>query len=208
METTNLSIKLLQCNEGQVDGLPRNPRFIKDERFEKLKKSLHDDPEMLSLRELIVYPHNGKYVVIGGNMRLRAAKQLGFKEMPCKVLAEDTPIEKLKAYVIKDNNAFGNDDFDLLANEWDVEFLEDMGMEFGQFYDNSDSDKENKGSLPPELQGLDINPDELEKITGDNETLVERIIITYKKEEQPLLESLLGVPITKVLYNISELNGR
>ena len=147
METKNLSIKLLQCNEGQVEGLPKNPRFIKDERFEKLKKSLTDDPEMLHLRELIVYPHNGKYVVIGGNMRLRAAKQLGFKEMPCKVLAEDTPIEKLKAYTIKDNNAFGNDDFDLLANEWDTEFLEDMGFDFGNFFD---SESEGEGATKTE----------------------------------------------------------
>lgn len=202
----NIAVALLQCNEGQIEGLPRNPRFIKDERFKKLVKSLQDDPEMLDLRELIVYPHGKHFVVIGGNMRLRAGKELGFETMPCKILPADTPIEKLKAYVIKDNNAFGNDDFDLLANEWDVEFLEDMGMEFGKFYDTSGSN--NEGALPPELQGLDINPDELEKITGDNETLVERIIITYKKEEQPLLESLLGVPITKVLYNISELNGR
>ena len=130
MNTQNIPITKLQCNEGQVEGLPRNPRFIKDERFEKLKKSIQDDPEMLQLRELIVYPHGNKFVVIGGNMRLRAAKQLGFKDMPCKVLPEDTPIEKLKAYTIKDNNAFGNDDFDLLANEWDVEFLEDCGFEF------------------------------------------------------------------------------
>lgn len=132
MNTQNIPISKLQCNEGQVEGLPRNPRFIKDERFEKLKKSLQDDPEMLELRELIVYPHGNKFVVIGGNMRLRAAKQLGFKDMPCKVLPEDTPIEKLKAYTIKDNNAFGNDDFDLLANEWDVEFLEECGFEFGE----------------------------------------------------------------------------
>lgn len=104
MNTQHIAITKLQCNEGQVEGLPRNPRFIKDERFEKLKKSLQDDPEMLQLRELIVYPHGNKFVVIGGNMRLRAAKQLGFKEMPCKVLPEDTPIEKLKAYTIKDNN--------------------------------------------------------------------------------------------------------
>lgn len=131
METTTIAISKLQCNEGQVEGLPRNPRFIKDERFEKLKKSLQDDPEMLNLRELIVYPHGNKFVVIGGNMRLRAAKKLGFKDMPCKVLPQDTPIEKLKAYTIKDNNAFGNDDFDLLANEWDVEFLEGCGFEFG-----------------------------------------------------------------------------
>lgn len=132
----NIPVALLQCNEGQIEGLPRNPRFIKDERFKKLVKSLEDDPEMLDLRELIVYPHGKHFVVIGGNMRLRAGKELGFETMPCKILPADTPIEKLKAYVIKDNNAFGNDDFDLLANEWDAEFLENCGFDFGTFYDS------------------------------------------------------------------------
>lgn len=138
----NIAVALLQCNEGQVPGLPRNPRFIKDERFKKLVKSLEDDPEMLDLRELIVYPHGNKFVVIGGNMRLRAGKELGLELMPCKILPADTPIEKLKAYVIKDNNAFGNDDFDLLANEWDAEFLEECGFDFGTFYDGEAEQKE------------------------------------------------------------------
>lgn len=132
----NIPVALLQCNEGQIEGLPRNPRFIKDERFKALVKSLEDDPEMLDLRELIVYPHGKHFVVIGGNMRLRAGKELGFELMPCKILPADTPIEKLKAYVIKDNNAFGNDDFDLLANEWDTEFLEECGFDFGNFFDD------------------------------------------------------------------------
>lgn len=138
----NIPVALLQCNEGQIEGLPRNPRFIKDERFKKLVKSLQDDPEMLDLRELIVYPHGKHFVVIGGNMRLRAGKELGFETMPCKILPADTPIEKLKAYVIKDNNAFGNDDFDLLANEWDTEFLEDCGFDLGTFYDSEEESKE------------------------------------------------------------------
>lgn len=138
----NIPVALLQCNEGQVPGLPRNPRFIKDERFKKLVKSLQDDPEMLDLRELIVYPHGKHFVVIGGNMRLRAGKELGFELMPCKILPADTPIEKLKAYVIKDNNAFGNDDFDLLANEWDAEFLEECGFDFGTFFDSEAEPKE------------------------------------------------------------------
>ena len=146
----NIPVALLQCNEGQIEGLPRNPRFIKDERFKKLVKSLQDDPEMLDLRELIVYPHGKHFVVIGGNMRLRAGKELGFETMPCKILPADTPIEKLKAYVIKDNNAFGNDDFDLLANEWDAEFLEECGFDFGTFYDSEAEggadNAENKGA--------------------------------------------------------------
>lgn len=126
----NIPIGEIELNKGQVEGLPKNPRFIKDYRFEALKKSILDAPEMLSLRELIVYPHGGKYVVIGGNMRLRACKELGFKEVPCKVLDEQTPADKLREYTIKDNNAFGDTDFDLLANEWNTDELGDWGVEF------------------------------------------------------------------------------
>lgn len=68
----NIEISLLEPNKGQIKGLPRNPRTIKDKRFKALKKSIEDAPEMLALRELLVYPHNGKFVVIGGNMRLKA----------------------------------------------------------------------------------------------------------------------------------------
>ena len=106
----NIKISDLVLNNGQVDGLPKNPRFIRSERFEKLKQSISDAPEMLDYRTLMVYPFNGKYVTICGNMRLRAAKELGYKEMPCYVLPESTEPKKLREYAIKDNIAFGADD--------------------------------------------------------------------------------------------------
>lgn len=124
----NIKIADLQANKGQIDGLPRNPRTIKDARFEALKKSIQDAPEMLNLRELLVFPYNDKFVVIGGNMRLRACKDLGFKELPCKVLDENTPVEKLREYAIKDNVAFGDDDWSVLA-DWKVDELSGWGME-------------------------------------------------------------------------------
>lgn len=128
-ETTNIKISQIEVNKGQIEGLPKNPRFVKDDKFKKLVKSIEENPEMLGYRELLVYPHGGKYVVIGGNMRLRACKQLGYKEVPCKVLPQDTTIEQLKAYTIKDNSGFGEWDFDLLANEWDVNDLNDWGVD-------------------------------------------------------------------------------
>lgn len=125
----NINIKDLEVNRGQIVGLPKNPRFIRDERFAALKKSIEDAPEMLSLRELLVYPHEGKYVVIGGNMRLRACMDIGYEEVPCKVLDEQTPVLKLREYSIKDNEAFGQNDWDILANEWDTEELQNWGMD-------------------------------------------------------------------------------
>lgn len=133
METRNINTSFLLLNSGQIEGLPKNPRFIRDERFNALKKSIEDAPEMLALRELIVYPFNGKYVVIGGNMRLRACKDLGYKELPCKILDVETPPEKLREYAIKDNIGFGQDDFDILADEWNQDELNDWGMELPDF---------------------------------------------------------------------------
>lgn len=87
MEKKNLCLSDLFTNVGQIAGLPPNPRLIKDEKFEALKKSLTDDPEMLDLRELIVYPNpdeKGTYVVIGGNMRYNAPKNWDFRNCPAR----------------------------------------------------------------------------------------------------------------------------
>ena len=124
-----LPISKLLNNSGQLKGVPKNPRTIKDARFRALKKSIEDAPEMLHLRELIVMPYGDKFVTLCGNMRLSAARDLGMKSMPCKVLAEDTPAEKLREYAMKDNIAFGQDDIDLILAEWDSEELAEWGFE-------------------------------------------------------------------------------
>ena len=129
-ELKNIKTADLVLNTGQLDGVPKNPRYIKDNRFEQLKKSIEDAPEMLDYRRLAVYPFNGKYVVLCGNMRLRACKEIGYKEIPCYVLPAETDAKTLREWVIKDNTGFGNDDFDLLANEWDTDELGDWGVEF------------------------------------------------------------------------------
>lgn len=130
-ETNLISISLLDFNKGQLQGLPKNPRFFRDNRYEAMKKSISDSPEMLELRELIVYPYNdGRYVVVCGNLRLRACKELGYKELPCKVLNADTPVKKLREYATKDNVNFGENDKDIMENEWDKSELQDWGIEF------------------------------------------------------------------------------
>ena len=125
----DIDIRLLCRNTGQIEGLPKNPRFIRDEKFELLKKSIQENPEMLSLRELLVYPVGEQYIVIGGNMRLEACKALGYKTVPCKVLDADTTVEQLKAYTVKDNAGFGEWDWDMLANEWDSAQLTEWGVD-------------------------------------------------------------------------------
>lgn len=138
MKSVNIKLSNLYVNEGQIEGLPANPRFIRDEKFQKLKQSLIDDPEMLDIRELVVYPHptmTGKYIIIGGNMRYNAAKELGMTELPCKILPNDTPVEKMRAYTIKDNVGYGEWDMDLLANEWETDELQDWGVDLPTYLD-------------------------------------------------------------------------
>lgn len=109
-EIKMIPVKLLEQNRGQVSGLPKNPRFFRDYRYEAMVKSMRDCPEMLELRELIVFPNGDKFVTVCGNLRLRGGRELGLKEMPCKVLPADTPVKKLCEYAAKDNISYGEDD--------------------------------------------------------------------------------------------------
>lgn len=145
METRMLPITQVFPNIGQVKGLPKNPRFIRDEKYKKLVQSIKDDPEMLELRELIVYdtddPSLG-YVVAGGNMRYRAMKELGFKEVPCKVLHTGFPIDKLRRIVLKDNSSFGETDFQLLIDEWSMDEIELAAIDIPEIGDAVEDDHE------------------------------------------------------------------
>lgn len=132
----NIDITKLEYNEGQIEGLSKNPRWLHDDEGKKLKKSLIDSPEFLEYKPLMVYAmDNGNYVTICGNMRLRIANELRldghseFDTLPCVILKADTPIEKIKEYAIKDNVQAGNWDWDELANGWEVEELQDWGVD-------------------------------------------------------------------------------
>lgn len=130
-ETTIVPIGSLDFNKGQLPGLPKNPRFFRDYRYEAMKKSIEESPEMLELRELIVFPMpESRYIVVCGNLRLRACKELRYKELPCKILNPDTDVKKLREYATKDNVNFGENDMDVMANEWDKDELAGWGVEF------------------------------------------------------------------------------
>lgn len=149
LETKQIPLSKLVSNNGQIDGIPKNPRFIKNERYQKLVKSIQDNPEFLGLRELIVVKQNDKYIVLCGNMRYRAAKELGFDTLPAKVIPDTFTTEQIKAIIIKDNISFGEDDFEALANEWEATELEDWGMEIPtpeSEFDNNDIEPEKDNS--------------------------------------------------------------
>jgi site-specific DNA-methyltransferase (adenine-specific) len=113
----------------EVKPNPKNPRIIKDGKFQKLVKSIQEFPDMLNKRPLIVFTDvDNKYVVLGGNMRLKACKEIGLKEIPI-IIADEWTEEQKNEFLIKDNVGFGEWDWDSLANEWDVEKLDDWGLD-------------------------------------------------------------------------------
>ena len=128
MEIKKIRLTDLELNRGQVEGLPSNPRQWGKGELANLVKSIRETPELLEARGLIVWPYAGKYVILGGNMRFSALREMNAVDAPCMVMPEDTPIEKLREIVIKDNGAFGSWDYDMLANEWDDLPLTDWGV--------------------------------------------------------------------------------
>ena len=111
---------------------PNNPRVLRDDKFQKLKQSIAEFPKMLSLRPMVIDENN---VVLGGNMRLRALQELGFTEIDEAWVkrSSDLTEEEKKRFIIADNVAFGEWDWDTLANDWEVVDLEAWGLEIPQF---------------------------------------------------------------------------
>jgi hypothetical protein len=118
METQTVPISKVKLN-------PNNPRLIKDDKFKKLVASIQGFPEMLQIRPIVV---NADMVVLGGNMRLRACKEAGLKEVPI-IVSDNIPEDRQAEFIIKDNVGFGEWDWEMLANEWDADLLADWGLE-------------------------------------------------------------------------------
>jgi ParB-like chromosome segregation protein Spo0J len=124
-------MKLVKISE--VKPNPKNPRIIKDGKFQKLVNSIQEFPDMLNKRPLVVFTDvDNKYVVLGGNMRLKACKEIGLKEIPI-IVADEWTEEQKNEFLIKDNVGFGEWDWDSLANEWDAELLNDWGLNVPEF---------------------------------------------------------------------------
>jgi hypothetical protein len=131
----------------KIQGNRENPRVIKDSKFQKLVNSIQEFPEMLYLRPIVV---NKDMVILGGNMRHKAAKDAGLKEIPI-IIAENLDEAKEREFIIKDNVGFGEWDWDALANLWDIEELDEWGLELpvtmstdqlGEEFNLPDGDKE------------------------------------------------------------------
>ena len=228
MKTEEIALSRVSENEA-------NPRTITEANFQKLVKSILVFPKMLQLRPIVV---DETYKALGGNMRTRAlchivsmtpeaimdvldtdqrltdAEKLAianywsqWQEQPTATIvkASDLTEAQKKEFIIKDNVGFGDWDTDMLNNGWNTDLLKDWGMENWQLA-GFEEKKEDK--LPDELQGVDLTPDDLPDIQGDDETEKQRIIIVYSKEQEDYLAALIGVAkIDKVVYNLDELKN-
>jgi ParB-like chromosome segregation protein Spo0J len=125
-----MKVEKVKINEVKTN--PKNPRLIKDDKFKKLVKSIQGFPQMLELRPIVVDENN---IVLGGNMRLKACKEAGLKEVFI-VKADNLTEQQKDEFIIKDNVGFGEWDWDMLANEWDTEKLEDWGLDLPIFKDD------------------------------------------------------------------------
>lgn len=121
-----------QVKISKVKGNPDNPRIIKNDKFKKLVKSIQEFPEMLKLRPIVV---DENFTVLGGNMRLKASKEAGLKEVWIEV-AEGLTEEQKKEFIVKDNVGFGEWEWDMLANEWDSVQLAEWGLDVWENQDD------------------------------------------------------------------------
>lgn len=122
-------IELLEYNEGQIPGVPENPRTREDAKQRNLEKSIEELPEMTIARAALCFPYNGRYVVIGGNRRLEAQRALKRKEVPIIALPEDTPVEKLRRMALLDNESTGQTDWAKLAKDWSKDEIRAWNIE-------------------------------------------------------------------------------
>jgi DNA modification methylase len=142
MKTQKVKISEVKMN-------PNNPRLIKDEKFAKLVRSIKEFPKMLEIRPIVV---NADMIVLGGNMRLKACKEAGLKEISI-IFADDLTEDEQKQFIIKDNVGFGEWDWEQLANEWDADNLEDWGLDIPDFEVKQElSAEEDDYEMPDEIE--------------------------------------------------------
>ena len=134
---------------------PNNPRVIKDDKFKKLVQSIKEFPKMMELRPMVL---NSDSIVLGGNMRLKALKELGYKEVPIEWVkrADDLTEDEARRFIIADNVGFGEHDWELLNNEWNVEELEDWGLDIPDSENVIELEAEEDDYTEPDNMKVDV----------------------------------------------------
>lgn len=177
---------------------PNNPRLIKDDKFKQLVQSIKDFPEMLEIRPIVV---NADMVILGGNMRFKACKEAGLKEVP--IIVADLSEDKQREFLIKDNTSGGEWDWEVLANEWDSEQLEAWGLDIPNF------ENENIIEAEPEEDNYEI-PDEINTniVIGDLFEIGEHRLLCGDSTQVDTWQKVMGdklcdMVMTDPPYNIA-----
>ena len=193
MEIRRIKVSELALNEGQVEGLPKNPRQWTHEELDRLARSIEETPELFEARPVIAYDWKDgeRMVVLGGNMRLTAARQLGWKDVPCIVFPRGTEQEKLAEIVIKDNGAFGSWDWDALANEWDSLPLNEWGVSMWKMPEESESEPSNLDLSESEIEAR--NKDFFVKISFPSTIELKRFLSENEKRLQDDFNAMVTV---------------
>ena len=170
-----------QVKISKVKGNPSNPRIIKNDKFKKLVKSIQEFPEMLKLRPIVV---DEDFMVLGGNMRLKASKEAGLKEVWIEI-AEGLSEDQKKEFIVKDNVGFGEWDWAMLGNEWNTIKITEWGLDVWQNEDDKNElDAELEWTGMPEFNNDDLSPKR-------------QIIISFKTDEDvQLFANLIGQDLT------------
>lgn len=185
-ERERLPLDAFEPNRGQVDGLPANPRKWTKAEVERLAQSIRETPELLELRPLIALRHGDARVVLGGNLRLEAARSLGLKEATADVIVPGAPAEKLREIVIKDNGSFGEWDADLLAKDWGDMDLSGWGVPEWESPADEREVAADDGFDPDEVDG------EARCVPGDLWQLGDHRLICGDSTDVQVLEKLMG----------------
>lgn len=195
----------MQVKISAIKANNKNPRVIKDDKFKKLVQSIKDFPEMLEKRPLVCFTDvDGKYVVLGGNMRLKAANEVGLKELPI-LLADDWTQEQRDEFLIKDNVGFGEWDWDQLANEWDTELLDKWGLDIPNY--------ENDEILETEEDDFDATPPLIPiTVLGDLYEIGEHRLLCGDSTQTDTFEKLMqgemaDMVVTDPPYNVAYEGG-
>ena len=203
MEFKKIKLGRLELNKGQYPGLPENPREWKKKDLEDLARSMAETPELAEARGAVVVPYQNGYVVLGGNMRVEAARLLKWEELMCAVLPADTPLKTLKAIVIKDNSSFGLFKLDLLSKDWGEFEFEDIGIKV-EFPKGIREAKDDDYDIDKALKKAGKGP--LTK-RGDLIQLGEHLLICADCQDLHALEKLMGGGLADLLvtdppYNV------
>jgi DNA modification methylase len=189
MQTQKISISKIKPN-------PNNPRIIKDEKFKKLVESIKSFPEMMDIRPIVV---NSDMIVLGGNMRLKASKEAGLKDIPV-IIAETLTPDQEREFIIKDNVGFGEWEWQMIAQDWDAQELESWGLDVPDFESKELEAKEDDFDTTP--------PAEPRTVLGDLYEIGEHRLLCGDSTQTDTFEklfngSLADLVVTDPPYNVA-----